>query len=99
MLELLGIRHCAVVAAVTSTDLVNVEVGLAASDLAPGTPLVLRLGDGQVAAETDSLLHLGRMCDAHAIAADALVRALSEDEGRDADSAPDPGRERGRASP
>ena len=32
-LELLGIRRCAVVAAVTSTDLVNVEIVLAASDL------------------------------------------------------------------
>jgi len=32
-LELLGIRRCAVVAAVTSDDLVNVAVGLAASDL------------------------------------------------------------------
>jgi voltage-gated potassium channel Kch len=80
-LELLGIRRCAVVAAVTSTDLVNVEVGLAASALSPGIPVVLRLGDGEVAAETDSLLHLGRICDAHAIAADALVRALGAAEG------------------
>jgi voltage-gated potassium channel Kch len=76
-LERLGIRHCAAVAAVTSTDLVNVAVGLAASDLAPGTPLVLRLGDGEVAAETDSLLHLGSICDAHKIAAETLVRGLS----------------------
>ncbi|MBA3807192.1 MAG: NAD-binding protein [Solirubrobacterales bacterium] len=75
-LERLGIRHCAAVAAVTSTDLVNVAVGLAVSDLAPDTPLVLRLGDGEVAAETDSLLHLGRICDAHKIAAETLVRGL-----------------------
>jgi voltage-gated potassium channel Kch len=75
-LERLGIRRCAAVAAVTSTDLVNVAVGLAASDLAPGTPLVLRLGDGEVAAETDSLLHLGRICDAHKIAAETLVEGL-----------------------
>jgi voltage-gated potassium channel Kch len=75
-LERLGIRHCAAVAAVTSTDLVNVAVGLAASDLAPGTPLVLRLGDGEVAAETDSLLHMGRICDAHKIAAETLVQGL-----------------------
>jgi voltage-gated potassium channel Kch len=78
MLESLGISRCAVVAAVTSTDLVNVEVGLAASDLSPGMPLVLRLGDGEVAAETDSLLHLGRICDAHAIAADTLLRAIEQ---------------------
>ncbi len=77
-LERVGIRRCAAVAAVTSTDLVNVEVGLAASDLAPGTPLVLRLGDGEVAAETDSLLHLGRISDAHKIAADTIARELGE---------------------
>jgi hypothetical protein len=77
-LERSGIRRCAAVAAVTSTDLVNVAVGLAASDLAPGAPLVLRLGDGEVAAETDSLLHLGRICDAHKIAADTLALALEE---------------------
>ena len=76
-LERLGIRGCAAVAAATSTDLVNVAVGLAASDLAPGTPLVLRLGDGEVAAETDSLLHLGWICDAHKIAAETLVHGLS----------------------
>jgi Trk K+ transport system NAD-binding subunit len=75
-LERLGIRRCAAVAAVTSDDLVNVAVGLAAKDLAPGVPLVLRLGDGEVAAETDSLLHLGGICDAHKIAADTLVRGL-----------------------
>jgi hypothetical protein len=82
VLERLGITRCAAVAAVTSTDLVNVAVGLAASDLAPGTPLVLRLGDGDVAAETDSLLHLGRTCDAHRISAQTLVRGLTgaEDE-------------------
>ncbi len=75
-LERLGIRRCAAVAAVTSTDLVNVAVGLAASDLAPGVPLVLRLGDGEVAAETDSLLHLGSICDAHKIASETLVQGL-----------------------
>ncbi len=75
-LERLGIRHCAVVAAVTSADLVNVAVGLAASDLAPGVPLVLRLGDGEVAAETDSLLHLGRICDAHKIASETMLEGL-----------------------
>jgi hypothetical protein len=71
-----GIRTCAAVAAVTSTDLVNVAVGLAASDLSPGIPLVLRLGDGEVAAETDSLLHLGRIVDAHKIAVDTFVQGL-----------------------
>lgn len=88
-LERLGIRHCAAVAAVTSTDLVNVAVGLAANDLAPGVPLVLRLGDGEVAAETDSLLHLGRICDAHKIASETLASGLRSLPGLGARPAPD----------
>ena len=76
MLELLGIRHCSVVAAVTSDDLANVAIGLAANDVCPAVPLVLRLGDGDVAAETESLLHLGRICDAHALIAQTLADGL-----------------------
>jgi hypothetical protein len=72
-LELLGVRRCAGVAAVTSDDLTNVAIGLAVNDLAPGTPLVLRLGDGDVAAETDSLLHLGGICDVHDVVADEIA--------------------------
>jgi hypothetical protein len=75
-LELLGVRRCAAVAAVTSDDLTNVAVGLAVSDVSPGTPLVLRLGDGDVAAETDSLLHLGEICDVHDVAADEMAREI-----------------------
>jgi len=75
-LERVGIKHCAAVAAVTSDDLVNVAVGLAAEDLRPDVPIVLRLGDGEVATETDSLLHLGRICDAHKLAAEKLQKAI-----------------------
>jgi len=75
-LELVGTGHCAVVAAVTSDDLVNVAVGLAASDVKPGVPLALRLGDGGVASETESLLHLGRIFDAHHLAATTLAEAI-----------------------
>jgi voltage-gated potassium channel Kch len=77
MLQLLGVRRCAAVAAVTSDDLVNVAVGLAARDIRPDIHLVLRLGDGDVAAETESLLHLGRIIDAHELAAAALTSAMS----------------------
>lgn len=76
MLELLGIHSCAAVAAVTSDDLANVAIGLAATDVHPGVPLVLRLGDGEVAAETESLLHLGRICDAHGLIAQTLAAGL-----------------------
>jgi hypothetical protein len=43
---------------------------------------VLRLGDGEVAAETDSLLHLGHICDAHKIAAETLLEGLRSVSGR-----------------
>jgi hypothetical protein len=75
-LELVGARRCALVAAVTSDDLVNVAVGLAAGDVKPGVPLALRLGDGGVASETESLLHLGRVFDAHHLAATTLAEAI-----------------------
>lgn len=78
MLRRVGIEHCAAIAAVTSDDLVNVAVGLAAEDLRRGVPIVLRLGDGEVATETDSLLHLGRICDAHKLAAETLQQAIEE---------------------
>jgi voltage-gated potassium channel Kch len=77
-LRRLGIRRCAAIAAVTSSDLVNVAVGLAGSDLRPDLPIVLRLGDGDVAAETDSLLHLGRISDIHRLLAETLARAIRE---------------------
>jgi len=75
-LQRVGIERCGAIAAVTSDDLVNVAVGLAAEDLRPDVPIVLRLGDGEVATETDSLLHLGRICDAHKLAAETLQRAI-----------------------
>lgn len=73
LLELMGVRRCGAVAAVTSDDLVNVEVGLAASDLRSGVPLILRLGDGDVVAETDSMLHLGQICDVHDLVASRVA--------------------------
>lgn len=76
ILEQLGVSKCAVVAAVTSDDLANVAIGLAAIDVRPGVPTVLRLGDGDVAAETESLLHLGSICDAHELVAQAIANAV-----------------------
>src|SRR5579875_1933559 len=75
-LELLGIGRCAAVAAVTSDDLANVSIGLAANDLRSEVPLLLRLGDGDVATETESLLHLGQIVDAHALIARTLADGL-----------------------
>lgn len=63
------------VAAVTSDDVVNVEVALAARALHPDLRVVLRAGDGEVARETRSLLHLGVVRDAHRLIAIALASA------------------------
>ena len=41
-LEIVGASSAAVVAAVTSDDLVNVSAALAAAEIAPKVPLVLR---------------------------------------------------------
>jgi Trk K+ transport system NAD-binding subunit len=78
MLEQVGVRSCSALAAVTSDDLANVSVGLAATDIRPGLPLVLRLGDGEVAAETESLLHLADNLDAHRLVASMLAERLLE---------------------
>lgn len=75
-LEVAGARRCSVVAAVTSDDLVNVAVGLAAGDLRPGVACGTALGDGGVASETESLLHLGQIFDAHHLAATTLADAI-----------------------
>jgi TrkA-N domain len=77
-LKRLGIGRARAIAAVTSDDLINVEIGLAARATAPDVAVVLRLGDGEVAAETDSLLHLGEIFDAHRIAAEALADSLRD---------------------
>jgi hypothetical protein len=77
-LELAGVPRASVIAAVTSDDLVNVAVGLAASQVGPSVPLVMRLGDGDVAAETESLLHLGVICDLHDVVADAVAGAVTK---------------------
>jgi hypothetical protein len=83
VLASVGVRRCAAVAAVTSDDLVNIECGLTANDLAPGVEILLRLGDGEVAAESESLLHLGRVCDVHGRVADELAGLIGATLGGD----------------
>lgn len=64
------------VAAVTSDDLENIAVAIAARSVHPGIRVVMRVGDGQVANETRSLLPLGLVRDVHRIAA-ALLAAMA----------------------
>ncbi|MBW3654143.1 MAG: hypothetical protein KY433_11295 [Actinobacteria bacterium] len=67
----------------TSDDLENISVAMAASGVCPDIRTVLRVGDGQVANETRSLLALGIVRDVHRIAASLLAAMIT---GREAQS-------------
>ncbi len=64
------------VAAVTSDDLENIAVAMAARSAHPDIRVVMRVGDGEVANDTRSLLPLGLVRDVHRIAA-ALLAAIA----------------------
>lgn len=75
LLRRLGAERARCVAAVTSDDLANVAIALAARAIRPDTRIVLRAGDGEIARETRSLLHLGLVRDAHRLVAIGLASA------------------------
>ncbi|MDQ3675659.1 MAG: NAD-binding protein [Actinomycetota bacterium] len=73
LLRRLSLPHATAVAAVTADDLENISVAMAARAVHNGMHVVLRVGDGQVANETRSLLGLGLVRDVHRIAAAFLA--------------------------
>jgi Trk K+ transport system NAD-binding subunit len=68
----LSLHKARAVAAVTSGDLENISVAMTARAIEEDLRVVLRVGDGDVANETRSLLALGLIRDVHRIAA-ALI--------------------------
>jgi hypothetical protein len=65
---------------VTSRDLENVQVAMATQSVHHDVRVVLRVGDGEVANETRSLLSVGLIRDVHRIAAVLLAAmALEKD--------------------
>ncbi len=76
VLERLSLEHARAVAAVTAEDLQNIQVGMAAHSAQPDIRVVMRVGDGEVANETRSLLSLGVVRDVHRIAG-ALLAAMA----------------------
>jgi Trk K+ transport system NAD-binding subunit len=68
----LSLHKARAVAAVTGGDLENISVAMAARAIEEDIRVVLRVGDGDVANETRSLLALGLVRDVHRIAA-ALI--------------------------
>lgn len=76
LLAALSLHRARALAAVSSDDLTNIAVALAARAVDPDLRVVLRAGDGEIAAETRSLLHLGTVCDAHRLAGAGLAAAV-----------------------
>ncbi len=83
LLRRLSLPNATAVAAVTPDDLENISVAMAARAVHREIHVVLRVGDGQVANETRSLLGLGLVRDVHRIAA-ALLATMAL--GREAES-------------
>ncbi len=73
VLRRLSLDKACALAAVTSDDLQNLSIAMAARSLAPDLRIVLRAGDGRLANETRSLLGFGVVRDVHQIAATLLA--------------------------
>ena len=73
LMNRLSLAKALSVAAVTSNDLENIAVAMAARSVRPDIRVVMRVGDGEVANDTRSLLPLGLVRDVHRIAAALLA--------------------------
>ena len=76
LMQRVSLPKARAVAAVTSDDLENIGVAMAARKVHREVRVVLRVGDGEVANETRSLLPLGLVRDVHRIAG-ALLAAMA----------------------
>ena len=83
LMRRLSLHRARAVAAVTSNDLENISVAMTARGIHADIRTVLRVGDGNVANETRSLLALGIVRDVHRLAATLLAAKIL---GRDAES-------------
>jgi Trk K+ transport system NAD-binding subunit len=76
LMSRLSLSKARSVAAVTSNDLENIGVAMAARSAHPDIRVVMRVGDGEIANDTRSLLPLGLVRDVHRIAA-ALLASIA----------------------
>lgn len=74
----LSLDRARAVAAVTSDDLENISAAMTARGIEEDVRVVLRVGDGDIANETRSLLALGLIRDVHRIAA-VLIASMTLD--------------------
>jgi hypothetical protein len=79
ILKRLSLENARAVAAVTAEDLENIRIAMSAHSLREDVRVVLRVGDGEVANETRSLLTLGIVRDVHRIAAALLAAMVTRD--------------------
>ena len=76
LMRRLSLHRARAVAAVTSDDLENISVAMTARGIHRDIRTVLRVGDGNVANETRSLLALGLVRDVHRLAATMLAAQI-----------------------
>ena len=76
----LSLHKARAVAAVTGDDLENISVAMTARGIEEDIRVVMRVGDGDVANETRSLLALGLVRDVHRIAATLIASMALGDE-------------------
>jgi voltage-gated potassium channel Kch len=79
VLERLALRHARALAAMGSQDLDNVEVAITARAVAPDLAIVLRAGEDDAIAETQSLFAVGQVRDVSALTAAAVALGLTSD--------------------
>ena len=80
LMNRLSLHRARAVAAVTSDDLENISVAMTARGIEDDIRVVIRVGDGDVANETRSLLALGLIRDVHRIAAVLIASMTLGDE-------------------
>ena len=76
LMRRLSLHRARAVAAVTADDLENISVAMTARGIHADIRTVLRVGDGNVANETRSLLALGIVRDVHRLAATLLAAKI-----------------------
>lgn len=79
LMRRLSLPHARAVAAVTSDDLENISVAMTARGIHADIRTVLRVGDGNIANETRSLLALGLVRDVNRLAATLLAAKVLGD--------------------
>jgi voltage-gated potassium channel Kch len=80
LMRRLSLHRARAVAAVTADDLDNISVAMTARGVEPDIRTVIRVGDGNVANETRSLLALGLVRDVNRLAATLIAsKVLGED--------------------